>query len=129
MADVTSITSKKSFVSLLPANFISLELIILASPVWKIAPPTTKSPIIITTTLLENPERASAGVSILKTNRATSEHKATISERTRPFTKKTTDSSRIKRVIIIISNRLAIQRETLYKNNFAKILKIGANSK
>ena len=50
MNPVTSITSRKSLVSLLPASFRIFELIILASPVWKIAPPTTNRPIIIITT-------------------------------------------------------------------------------
>jgi len=64
MAEVTNITSKNNFNSLLPANFRMCELIILASPVWKIAPPTTNSPTIIMTTELENPDKASSGVNI-----------------------------------------------------------------
>ena len=99
IADVTSITSKNSFVSLFPASFISLELIILASPVWNMAPPTTNSPTIIITTLFEKPERASSGVRIPKTNRATKAHSATISERTLPFTKNMTVSRSIVNVM------------------------------
>ena len=64
MADVASITNKKSRNSLFPASFNILLLIILASPVWKIPPPTTKRPTIMITTELENPESASSGVRI-----------------------------------------------------------------
>ena len=64
MAEVPSITSRKRRVSLLPARRRSLELIIFASPVWKMAPPTMNSPAIMMTTELENPDRASDGVSI-----------------------------------------------------------------
>ena len=64
MAEVTSMTSRNSLVSLLPASFRILELIILASPVWKMAPPTMNRPAIMITTELEKPESASAGVSI-----------------------------------------------------------------
>lgn len=55
IAVVVSMTSRKSRVSLSPARCIILPLIILASPVWNTAPPTTKSPTIIMTTELENP--------------------------------------------------------------------------
>ena len=102
MREVTTITSMKSFVSLLPASFISLELIIFASPVWKMAPPTTKRPTIIIMTLFENPERASAGSSIPRTINATSEHNATISERTFPLMKKNTERRSMTTVSIII---------------------------
>ena len=64
MAEVTSMTSRNSRVSLLPASFRILELIILASPVWNMAPPTMNRPAIMITTELEKPESASAGVSI-----------------------------------------------------------------
>ena len=55
---------------------------ILASPVWKTAPPTMKSPIIITTAELEKPARASEGVSTLVTSNRASEQSATMSDLT-----------------------------------------------
>ena len=103
MAAVTSMTRMNSFSSLLPANPRMRLLTILASPVWKIAPPTTNSPIIMMTIGLANPASASSGVSIWKTSRPSSAHSATRSERTRPFIKKTADSTRIASVIYIIS--------------------------
>ena len=101
IAEVTSITSRNSLISLFPASLRIRELIILASPVWKIAPPTTKRPIIMITTLLENPERASSGVRTPVTIRAIREHSATMSERTFPDTKKADAMTRITKVIII----------------------------
>ena len=87
MAAVTTMTRMNSRSSLFPASFSMRELIILARPVWKMAPPTTNSPTIMTTTELENPERASSGVRIWNRRRAVSEHKATMSERTFPLAK------------------------------------------
>ena len=98
---VTTITSTKSLVSLLPASFMSLELIIFARPVWNIAPPTTNRPIIMTMTLFEKPESASSGVSIFMSISDTSAQSATISERTFPFMKKKTESRRTAIVSII----------------------------
>ena len=92
---VTSITSKKSRSSLVPASFITLRLIILASPVCTMAPPTTKSPTIMMTTELENPDRASSGVRIWKMSKANNEHSATKSERNLPATKKAAVKTRI----------------------------------
>ena len=64
MPAVANITSRNNFSSLCPASLSRRELIILARPVWKIAPPTTKRPTIITTTELEKPDNASSGVRI-----------------------------------------------------------------
>ena len=64
MTEVTNITNKNNRISLVPASLRIRELIIFASPVWKIAPPTTNNPIIIMTTELEKPESASSGVNI-----------------------------------------------------------------
>jgi hypothetical protein len=104
ITEVTPITIRKSFVSLFPANFISLELIILARPVWKIAPPTTNRPTIIIITLLEKPERASSGVSTPARSNVARAERATISERTLPLMKKTTDNNKT-RIVIIINYR------------------------
>lgn len=79
-----------------------LSLIFFASPVWKIAPPTTKRPIIITTILLEKPLSASCGVKIPATIRASKAHNATISERNLPEIKNIMLKARIANVIIII---------------------------
>ena len=62
MADVTSMTRRKRRNSLVPASLRILLLIIFASPVWKIAPPTTNNPTIMITTEFEKPERPSSGV-------------------------------------------------------------------
>ena len=91
MNDVTTITRMKRRVSLFPARRISLELIIFARPVWNMAPPTTKSPTIIMTAVLEKPEKASLGVGSrmpIMTSNANA-HNATISERILPDMKKT----------------------------------------
>jgi hypothetical protein len=104
MADVTSITNMKSRISLFPASVRIRELIFLASPVWNIAPPTTKSPIIIITTEFEKPDNASSGVRMPKSTNAMSAHSATTSERTFPFTKNMTESSRI--IVVIITELL-----------------------
>ena len=91
MNDVTTITRMKRRVSLFPARRMSLELIIFASPVWKMAPPTTKSPTIMITDVLEKPEKASFGVGsrIPMMTSSASAHSATISERILPDMKKT----------------------------------------
>ncbi len=98
---VTSITRRNSLVSLVPAKAIILLLIILARPVWKIAPPTTNRPTIMITTEFEKPERASSGVSIWQSSKASRAHNATRSERTFPLTKSAADISRITSVAII----------------------------
>ena len=59
MAAVTTMSSMNRRSSLSPAIDRIFPLIFFASPVWKIAPPTTNRPIIIMTTGLENPDRAS----------------------------------------------------------------------
>ena len=63
MKAVTSITSRNSLVSLVPASFMTCPPIILASPVWKIPPPTMNRPTIMITVEFENPASPSAGVS------------------------------------------------------------------
>ena len=80
--EVTIITRKKSFTSLVPANFNRRPEMILAKPVWNTAPPTMNRPIIMTTAELEKPARASPGVSTLVTKSSAMELSATISERT-----------------------------------------------
>jgi hypothetical protein len=62
------------------------------------APPTIKSPTIIITTELENPANASPGLRIPSKTNDNKEHKATISERIFPHTKKTAVTNRIARV-------------------------------
>ena len=92
MADVTSMTSSSNRSSLLPASFRILLLIILASPVWNIAPPTTNRPIIMMTTELENPASPSSGVRMWKMSSASSTQMATRSERTLPLMNNMTDA-------------------------------------
>ena len=53
----------------------------------------------MTTTELENPERASSGVRIWNTSRATRAHKATMSERSFPLTKKMAARTRMQMVV------------------------------
>ncbi len=65
--EVTSITSRKVMVSLPRESAMSLLPVSLASPVCMMAPPTTKSPIIMMTMGEEKPARASAGVRIPRT--------------------------------------------------------------
>src|SRR5574344_3027421 len=86
MRAVTTTTSKNIAVSLLPASCIILWLAALPSPVCNMAPPTTNSPTIITTTGLENPANASVGVSMPQSNITTNEHKATMSALSLPAT-------------------------------------------
>ena len=99
---VTTISNRNKPSSLSPARVISLPDAFLASPVCTIAPPTTNNPTIIITTELENPDRASCGVSIPVSSRATRAHSATRSERTLPMAKNTAERARIMRVIVII---------------------------
>ena len=98
---VTSITKIRSFTSLSPAKRKILLLIIFANPVWKIAPPTTNSPIIITTTLSEKPDKACSGVNMPKSTKSTKAHIATKSERTFPLIKNKADIKRMIRVVYI----------------------------
>ena len=104
MPAVASITRRNSFNSLRPASFNILPLIIFASPVWKMPPPTTNSPTIITTTEFENPASPSSGVNIWNTNNASSVHTATKSDRTFPLMKNSAESAKITNVITIISS-------------------------
>ena len=105
MKEVAKTTNTKSFSSLLPASFSSLLLIILASPVWKIAPPTTKRPIIITTTELEKPDRASSGDRMPKRTNRRREDSATRSERIFPIIKKAEAITRIAKVMYIVISK------------------------
>ena len=86
MNAVTSITSMNNKASLPLAKCIILWLAALASPVCNIAPPTTNSPTIITTTGLENPANASVGVRMPQSSITTNEHRATMSALSRPAT-------------------------------------------
>ena len=104
---VTVTTRKKSFSSLLPASRSSFPLMILASPVWKTAPPTMKSPIIITTALFENPASASEGVSTLNTSRVAMEQRATMSERILPMTKATAVRTKVTTVTVACASGVA----------------------
>ena len=118
MKEVAKMTKTKSFSSLFPASLSSLLLIIFANPVWKIAPPTTKSPIIITTTVLENPDRASSGVRIPKRTNNSREERATKSERIFPIIKKAEAITRIAKVIyIFIGKGIGLDKRShlLYK--------------
>ena len=96
---VTSMVSTSRRSSLLPASFMILPPSILASPVRKMAPPTTKSPTIMTTMELEKPESACSGLKIPNTIRHSREHSATISERILPWTNKTADTPRMSSVV------------------------------
>ena len=69
MAEVTAMMRINRRSSLFPASLRMRELSILASPVWKMAPPTTNRPTIIMTTELENPDKASSGVRIWNISR------------------------------------------------------------
>lgn len=101
--DVTPTTSKKSFISLLPDRDRRRAPIIFASPVWKIAPPTTNSPIIIITIELENPDKDSSVVSIPETESVVSAINATTSERILPQAKKEAANKRVRIVISIVN--------------------------
>lgn len=65
------------------------------------APPTTKSPTIITTMELEKPESACSGLKIPNIIRQSREHSATRSERILPWTNKTADTPRMRSVVNI----------------------------
>ena len=80
-------------------SIIILPLIIFASPVLKIPAPTTKSPTIIMTTGLENPESASSGVSTPVSRSASREPSATTSERILPLTNNIQERASTMRVI------------------------------
>ena len=101
MTAVTSITIRKSVSLLFPASFIILLLIIFASPVCRIPPPTTNRPTIIIRTGFEKPARASAGVRMLNRSRDISAHNATTSERVLPIAKNIAEMAKMIMVIII----------------------------
>lgn len=104
MPAVTSMVNTSRRNSLLPASFMILPPIILARPVRKMAPPTTKSPTIITTMELEKPESACSGLKIPNIIRQSREHSATRSERILPWTNKTADTPRMRSVVNIAIN-------------------------
>ena len=98
---VVNITRRNMKVSFPPASFIRRWLMALANPVWKMAPPTTKRPTIMMTTLDENPANASVGVRMPKIRRAAMAHTATTSERRRPMMNMVTETARITNVVIM----------------------------
>ena len=108
---VTSIVSTSRRNSLFPAIFTILPPIILASPVLKMAPPTTKSPTIITTMELEKPESACSGPRMPNTIRHNREHNATISERILPWTNRMAETPRIISVVNISNQYSSWKRE------------------
>ena len=106
MAEVTAMMRINRRSSLFPANPRMRLLTILASPVWKMAPPTTNRPTIIMTTELENPDKASSGVRIWNISRATKAHNATMSERIFPLTKNMAERIKMQRVVSMDENML-----------------------
>ena len=72
----------------------------MASPVWKIPPPTINSPTIIITVVFEKPASASEGVNICESKSAKRAHIATRSERTLPLTK---SAAAMSKMIIVVS--------------------------
>ena len=101
MTAVTTTTSRKRRRSLPPASFMIFWLTALASPVWNIAPPTTKRPTIMMTTEEEKPAKASSGVRMPVSSRADKAQRATTSDRTRPMMNITTVRARIRSVAVI----------------------------
>ena len=114
MPPVTSMTSRKSTVSFLPASFRIFELIIFARPVWKMAPPTTKRPIIMMTTWFENPDNASSGVSIWNMSSASRAQSATMSERNFPETKNAAETASMSMVINMGRRNSVINTKILF---------------
>ncbi len=98
-ATVQRITSRKMVFSLVPAMRSRPPLIFLASPVWKMAPPTTNRPTIMITTELEKPERASSGVRTPKSNKRVRAQRATMSERNLPTAKQIAEPTRMASVM------------------------------
>ena len=101
MKEVTSITSRKVTVSLPRDSAMSLLPVSLASPVCMMAPPTTKSPIIMMTMGEEKPESASAGVRMPKTSNDAKAVSATMSALTLPQMNMATVRNRMMRVIVM----------------------------
>ena len=101
MAAVTIITSRKSLMGLFPASTMTLLPIILASPVWKIPPPTMNRPTIMITVVFEKPANPSAGVIIWARRRARRAQMATRSDLTFPLTKRAAATRSIINVVII----------------------------
>ena len=108
---VTSSTRKKRRFSLVPARRSRRPLMVLASPVWNTAPPTTKRPIMMTTAELENPDRASFGEMTPVSSRAAMEQRATMSERTLFMTKATMVATNVKTVIPACTSGAASQAD------------------
>ena len=101
MSAVPDMTSRKRRVSLFPPSFRSRAPIIFARPVLNMAPPTMNRPTIITTMGLAKPDNASCVVITPLTARTRSAHKATMSARIFPHTKKMAAIRRVARVIIM----------------------------
>lgn len=98
---VASMTTMNVKVSLPFAIFISLLPTVCASPVRRMAPPTTNRPTIMATIVDENPARASVGVRIPVQSKVANAEMATTSERMRPQTKKATVRIRTINVTVI----------------------------
>ena len=94
-----------------------LLLIIFASPVWKIPPPTTNSPTIMITVELANPASPSAGVSVWHMSNASNEQMATRSDLTLPLTNKAAATARIINVLT-----------TFFTLSFIRALTVSARS-
>ncbi len=97
---VPPITSRKSLEGELPASLSNRALSILARPVLKMAPPTTKRPIIIITIELENPDNASPVVSTPPRASTLSAIRATRSALNFPHTKKIAAKANVARVSV-----------------------------
>ena len=102
IADVASMTSKNALVSLPFAIPIIRLPAARARPVWSMAPPTTKSPVIMMTTDEEKPENASAGVSMPERMSTTSAVKATMSLLKRPQMNRAMVMASTMRVIVML---------------------------
>ena len=102
IADVASMTSKNALVSLPFAMPIIRLPTARARPVWSMAPPTTKSPVIMMTTDEEKPEKASDGVSMPERMSTTRAVKATMSLLRRPQMNRAMVTASTMRVIVIV---------------------------
>ena len=101
ITEVVSMTSRKARVSLPWARPIIRLPVSRASPVWKMAPPTTKRPAIMMTTEEEKPAKASVGLSTPETNNTARAESATTSLRMRPQMKRATVRPRTISVSVI----------------------------
>ncbi len=99
MRPVARTTTKNSLRGLPPPRRESLVPSILASPVLKMAPPTTNSPTIMMTIGFENPDKASCVVSIPDTVSVSRAMSATMSALSLPQTNPAAASMRVAMVI------------------------------